>query len=247
MLEPAFGENRHIKTSNGLDAAGNNFAFQAVEFLDRHVGERYERNAFGNFDVTRTCVRTEAVEAKLLCGSLGARVAAAQAAAVRERVFDAAHTPAFLVQHQVVHYAADGQFRVFLDRIILQIFVAAVAVDEEFPVRIARADAAAERQAHGSAFDIERFVVFEDADGFRDIDGVEVRFNRFEEQAESKPVEEFTGLLEVRAVAEIQRESFEPARIHAEFLHDVIGDEKYRTAVDAAGEADPDRRLNAQR
>src|SRR5439155_6866282 len=74
------------------------------------------------------------------------------------------------------------------------------------------------------------------------VDSSEVRFDRFEEQDESKPVEEFTGLLEVQAVAKVQREHFEPARPHAEFSHDVIRDEENRTAVDAAGKTYADGR-----
>ena len=53
------------------------------------------------------------------------------------------------------------------------------------------------------------------------------------------------GLPEVRAVAEVQREGLEPTRAHAKLEHDVIHDEKNRTAVDAAGETDPDGRCAA--
>ena len=85
-------------------------------------------------------------------------------------MFDAADTPTFLVEHQVVDHAAEGQFRVFFDGIVLQVFVPAIAVHQIFPVRITRADAAAERQAHGRALDIERLVVLEHANRFGDVD-----------------------------------------------------------------------------
>ena len=45
--------------------------------------------------------------------------------------------PALLVKHQVVDDAADRQLGILLDRIVLQVFVAAVAVHQELPLRVA--------------------------------------------------------------------------------------------------------------
>ena len=59
--------------------------------------------------------------------------------------------PALLVEHRVVDHAADGQLGVLLDRIVLEVLVAAVAVEQVAPVRVALADAAAERERHRGA------------------------------------------------------------------------------------------------
>ena len=56
-------------------------------------------------------------------------------------MLDCADAPAFLIEHLVVDDAADRQLRIFVNWIILQAFVAAVAVDEIFPIRIFFADA----------------------------------------------------------------------------------------------------------
>src|SRR5207245_7563598 len=72
-------------------------------------------------------------------------------------------------------------------------------------------------------------------------------FNRFEEKAEPERVEKVLRLLEVRAVAEIQGERFEPRGVQPQPLHDVISGEKHRSAVDAAGETDAERRPGVNR
>ena len=108
-----------------------------------------------------------------------------------------------------------------------------------FQSRITRADAAAKRQAHRSAFDIERLVIFHHSKRFGDVERSEVGFDGFEEQRQAEPFQKFARLLQVRAVAQVQRERFEPARTHPELLHDMIRHEKNRAAVDAAGKATP--------
>src|SRR6267154_48811 len=126
VLKAALGKDRHVEAGDGLDAARNNFALERIKFFHGHVGERRERDALAYFYYRRTWEGTETREAVMPGGRVGPEIAAAQPAAVGERVFGAAHAPAFLVEHQVVYHATDGQFRIFLNRIILQILVAAV-------------------------------------------------------------------------------------------------------------------------
>src|SRR5262249_43149470 len=107
-----------------------------------------KRNALGDFKNIGARERAEALEAAVPRRRIRARVTARQAATVRERMFDAPDAPAFLVKHQVAHNATNGELRVFFNGIVLEIFVAAVAVDEMAPIRIALADATAESQPH---------------------------------------------------------------------------------------------------
>ena len=46
-------------------------------------------------------------------------------------MLDLTDAPAFLIQHLVVHHAADGELGVFLDGVVLEVLVAAVAVERD--------------------------------------------------------------------------------------------------------------------
>src|SRR4030095_11093548 len=95
--------------------------------------------------------------------------AAAQPAAVGQRVLNLSDAPTLLIKHQVADDAADGEFGVFFDWIILQVLIAAITINQVFPLRIAGANAAAEGHSHGRRFDVERFVIFDHADGLHDV------------------------------------------------------------------------------
>src|ERR1017187_7418896 len=112
-------------------------------------------------------------------------------------MFDRPQAPAFLIKHPIVHDTANGQLRVFLDRVVFQVFVTAVAINEELPVRIALANSTAERQSHRGRLDIERLVVLHNADRFERIERRGGRFNWFEEKSETKSVEKCFRLIEV--------------------------------------------------
>src|SRR5207249_3267015 len=143
MLETALGKDRQVEPGNRLDTTRNDFAFERVEFFDGHAGERRKRNCLGYRDYVRPREWAETLETEVFRRRVGARVAATQAAAVGQRMLDPPDAPAFLIEHQVVHHASNRQLRVFLDRIVLQVFVAAIAVDEVWPLGITRADPAA--------------------------------------------------------------------------------------------------------
>ena len=108
----------------------DDLALEGVQPVVAPVGQLDERDRLGHFDDVGERVRAEAVEAAHGGGGVGAGVAAAEAAGVGQRVLDRVHAPAFLVEHPVVEDAADGQFRVLLDRIVLEVLVAAVAVEQ---------------------------------------------------------------------------------------------------------------------
>src|SRR6185369_4943868 len=56
--------------------------------------------------------------------------AAAESSGIGEGVLDRLHSPPFLVEHAIVDDAADRQLAVLLDRVVLQVLVAAVAVHQ---------------------------------------------------------------------------------------------------------------------
>ncbi len=172
---------------------------------------------------------------------VGAKVAATQSAAVGQGVLYATNAPSFLVKHQVVYDTTNGQLRVFFDGIVLEVFVATVAVHEVFPVGVAGAHAAAQRQAHGRAFHIERFIVLQDAQSVEDIDRIQIGFDWFEEESKTKTLKKLTGLGEIRALAEVQGECFEPAGADPKLAHDMVSHEKDRAAINAAGKGHPNR------
>src|SRR5262245_24815569 len=95
-------------------------------------------------------------------------------------------------------------------------------------------------QAHRSAFDIERLVIFEDANGLGEVQRREIRFNRLKKQTEAESLQETAGLVEVRSIAEGKRERFESRRTHAQLAHEVIREDENGAAIDSAGETDAD-------
>src|SRR5947209_8489553 len=106
-------------------AARDDVALERVQPLRRALRQIGERNRLRNRDHIRPRVRAERVEAVSASARVAANAAATVPAGVRERMLDRLDAPALLVQHPVVHDAADGQLTVRLDRIILEILVAA--------------------------------------------------------------------------------------------------------------------------
>ena len=91
-------------------------------------------------------------------------MATALATAVGLRVFDRVDAPAFLIQHPIVQHAADRQLRIVLDRIILQVFVPAIAIDQVTPLGVPTPDLADGGQGDGGGLDIQWFVILDDSD-----------------------------------------------------------------------------------
>ena len=98
---------------------------------------------------------------------------------VRLRVFDCIDAPTFLVKHQVVQHTDDRQLWILFDRVVFQVFVAAIAIDKVSPIGIASSNALTERQSHGGCLDIKRLVVFDCCDRVAIIDGRDRNVNRF--------------------------------------------------------------------
>ena len=115
-------------------------------------------------------------------------------------MLDPSHAPALLIQHLIVHHAADRQFRILLDRVIFQILIAAVTVHEIPPIRIAHANAFRQRQPHRRALNVQRLVIFHDANRFAHIDVRQVRLNRFQEQPEPQRFQECARLRKIGAI-----------------------------------------------
>ena len=147
MLKSAFGKHWHVESGDSFEAARNDLAFERIKLLNGHGGKGREGNAFGNFDHAGFGKWAEAVKSVMSGRRVGANVTAAQSTAVGQRVFDAANAPAFLVKHQIVYDAPNGQLPVFLDGIIFEVFVATVAVNEVFPIWVTSPYAAAKRRA----------------------------------------------------------------------------------------------------
>src|SRR5271170_7471346 len=125
-------------------------------------------------------------------------------------MLDLADTPTFLVEHWIVDDAADGEFGILLYWIVLQVFIAAIAVDQVQPVGIALTDATTEGNGHGSRFDVERLIVFEDANGLAYVEHGWVRLDRFEKEGKAKLVKKAACLLQVRSIAEVEDKGLQP-------------------------------------
>src|SRR6185295_13600179 len=82
MLKSAFGKHRHFQTGHSLDATRDDLAFERIKSLNRHGGQRCERNSFGDFDYAGSRKRTEAVEPVVPRRRVGAQVAATQSSAI---------------------------------------------------------------------------------------------------------------------------------------------------------------------
>src|SRR4029453_8193847 len=108
VLETPLGEDRHVDAGDGFHSPGDNFTFERVETVDRRFRECVERDRFRDGDNIRPGKGAEALKAKVPGGSVRAGVAAAESAAIGERMFDAADAPALLVEHQITDDAADG-------------------------------------------------------------------------------------------------------------------------------------------
>ena len=156
-------------------------------------------------------------------------------------MLDRAHAPTLLVEERIRENAPDRQLGVLFDRIVLEVFVAAVSVDEVSPTGVALPDPTAEGEPHRGGFDVERLVVFHDANGVEWVELFRVRFDRFEKEAEAQAFEEEPSLPQVFSAADREGEGLQTRRAHAEGAQDVLRDEKDRPAVHAAGKADPDR------
>ena len=156
-------------------------------------------------------------------------------------MLDFADAPAFLVQHLVVDHAADGELGVLFDRIVLEVFVAAVAVDQVAPVRDSargcrgRARAPSWRTRRRAACSLRS------CGWSRQRRAWPGRLRWVRGRVRDRALEEGARLLDVRAVAEVEGEGFEPRGVHAELAHDVVGGEEDAAAVDASGERDADR------
>src|SRR5690606_2564092 len=169
-------------------------------------------NTFGDLDDVGPGKRAERLEAESPGRAVAAHAPAAQPAAVGQRMFDSSDTPALLVEHAVVDDAADRQFGILLDGVVLEILVAPVAIDQVPPVGIPLANTATERDCHSGALDVERLVVF---DGLQGVDGIEragIRLDLLEEEREVECLEKGSRLRGIGTVSEVEREGLEARR-----------------------------------
>src|SRR5207247_473512 len=74
-----------------------------------------------------------------------------------------------------------------------------------------------------------------------DVERAKVGLDGFEEKAQAERFKKGARLLQIWPVAERKSERLEPAGTHAELLHDVVGQEKHRPAVDTAGKTNAHR------
>src|SRR6187397_3306758 len=98
--------------------------------------EVIKRNAFCHCEDVRSRERAKSLEAIMSRGRVSARVTAAQSAAVSQRMLDPPHAPSFLIEHEIVDHAADGQLGILFNGIVLQVLVAAIAIEKESPLGI---------------------------------------------------------------------------------------------------------------
>src|SRR6202022_4581996 len=145
VLEPALGKDGHLEFEHRANAARDDLPLQGVQSLVRPFSQLGERNRLGNCDYGRTSVGTETVESVFARARVASDTPAAIAARVGERVFDGVDAPSFLIEHPVVDDAPDRELAVLLDRIVLEVLIAAITVDEQQPIRIALANPGEQR------------------------------------------------------------------------------------------------------
>ena len=116
-------------------------------------------------------------------------------------MLDRVDPPPFLVEHAVVDDAADRQLAVHLDRIIFEVFVAAIAVHDETPVGIAFPDSLEQRKVHRGAFDVERFVVLDDGNRTQWVERAGRNVDHLAKHFQIDSREEFASLASVGAFA----------------------------------------------
>src|SRR4051794_375972 len=234
MLESPLGKDRQLQAGHLSDSAAQHLAFETVESFVGALGELSERDGLGHGDDPRPTVGAEQREAVPPGGGVAPDASPAQAAAVGQGVLDGLHSPAFLIEHPVVDDAANGQLRVLLDGIVLEVLVAAVAVGEVSPVGIALADASKKGEAHGRALHVERLVVL---NGFHGRVGTELRagaLDRFSEYLEAGSPEDLPRLLKIIAAAiHGEGERLEAGRALAGSQKLVVKAEEQGAAVDA--------------
>src|SRR4029453_17653566 len=112
-------------------------------------------------------------------------------------MFERPDAPPLLIEEGVLDDAANGHLGILLDRIVLEVLVAAVAVEQMAPVRVALADPAQQGQRRRGALDVERLVVLDDADRLERIDPVLRNLDRLEKEPQVERVEELPRLFEV--------------------------------------------------
>src|SRR6478672_1008418 len=130
VLKPALLVYRHFDTEHRLDAAPHHFALECIKTLVRSLSELGERNRLGDCNHRRPRVRAEIGEAEFAGARVPAHAAATVATGVSERVLDGFNSPPFLIEHPIADDTANCQFAVSLDRIVFEIFVTAIAVDQ---------------------------------------------------------------------------------------------------------------------
>ena len=102
---------------------------------------------------------------------------------------------------------------VLLDRIILEILVTAVAIEQQAPGRIALTNPAQQREAYRRAFDVEGFVVLDHPDRVLVVNVLERDLDRLEKQAQTVLIEEARRLARVgRVPTDRERERLETRR-----------------------------------
>ena len=158
-------------------------------------------------------------------------------------MLDRVDAPPFLIEHLIVDDAPDRELAVLLDGIILQVLIAAVAIHEQPPVRIALANIGEQREVHRGTFDIERFVVFDYADGAEWIQRARGDIDGLAEHLEMSSAQKFMRLLHVLALRiHRQRECLQPRRRSSLVQEQLVQAEQDRAAVDAPGKRNADRR-----
>src|SRR5712664_278242 len=186
MLEAPFGIDGHLESQHRAHASTHDFTLQGVETLVRAACQLGERYRLGDRDHGGPSVWAERDEAMSAGAGIAAHAAAAVPAGVGERVLERVHAPSFLIKHAVIDNASDRQLAVRLDRIVLEIFIAAIAVEEQSPFGVARADRLEQRQVHGGALDVERFVVLDHGHGAQRVESARRHIDRLAQQLESR-------------------------------------------------------------
>src|SRR5256714_2048999 len=161
VLKATLGKHGHLDSQHCAHAARDDLALERVQAFVRALGQLGEGNRFRHGNHRRSRVRAKAVESELPRAGVAADAAAAITARVGERVLDRVDSPTFLIEHSIVDDAANSKLAIRLDGVVLEILVAAIAVDQQTPLRIALTNAGEEGEIRGRTFDVERLAVLD--------------------------------------------------------------------------------------
>ena len=169
-------------------------------------------------------------------------MSSALSTAVSQRMLHRIDAPAFVVQQRIIQHAANGEFAVLFDRIVLHVLIATVAVRQIFPFRVPVADLATKSQSHRGRLHVQWLVVFNHLDSFAIVNRRGGHVDDFQKQVHIQRGKEFMSLSRILAFRiQRQRERLQSAGRFTSLSQRIVDRQEYCPAIDPAAEEHTDR------